>query len=361
MEVIQLDDYNIYIGHFWDALDHLLKERQYTKLVVIADSNTTEHCFPVLQSYLPQWHFELITIPAGEIHKNIDTCQQIWQQMMDLGIDRKSLALNLGGGVIGDMGGFCASTFKRGFDFIQIPTTLLSQVDASIGGKLGIDFMQVKNSIGVFRNPQGVFISPDFFKTLPQAEIRSGFAEIIKHSLIADQAQWDIIENIKDLSAVNWIEILVPSLQIKKQVVEADPFEKGIRKALNFGHTIGHAIEGFALETDHPLLHGEAIAIGMVCESYLSTRQLGLTDNALQRISQFLLNTYDSYPLDQRHYNNFLHLMTKDKKNENGIINFSMIDSIGNVHVNQTASEDQIIESLDYYNSLTDNVERRHR
>lgn len=352
MEVIQLDDYNIYVGDFWSALDRFLREQPYSKLVVLADQNTAVHCLPILKRKLPNHSFLTISIPAGETHKNIETCQLIWQQMMTLGIDRKSLAINLGGGVIGDMGGFCASTFKRGLDFIQIPTTLLSQVDASIGGKLGIDFMQVKNSIGLFCNPKGVFISTEFYQTLPPAELRSGFAEIIKHSLIADRSQWDAIYHTTDFERIDWETILIPSLMIKKRIVEADPFEKGLRKALNFGHTVGHAVEGFALESDRPLLHGEAVAIGMICESYLSQKLLGLKETELQEISRFLLKTYGPYRLERANYAAYLQLMTKDKKNENGIINFSLVQSAGQVQVNQTASEEQIVESLEFYNGL---------
>lgn len=352
MEVIQLDDYNIYLGDFWQALENFLQQGQYAKVMVLVDNNTEEHCLPILLKKLGHPSLQIISIPAGEKYKNIETCQFIWQQMMELGIDRKSLAINLGGGVIGDMGGFCASTFKRGFDFIQIPTTLLSQVDASIGGKLGIDFLQVKNSVGVFCNPKGVFISPEFFTTLPKAEIRSGFAEIIKHSLIADHKQWNTIQKAQNFNNINWAVLLSPSIHIKKDIVSIDPFEKGMRKALNFGHTIGHAIEGFAVETEQSLLHGEAVAIGMVCESYLSHQLVGLKANELQSISEFILTTYQPYPLATENYPTYLHLMTKDKKNENGLINFSLINTIGKVRVNQTATEQQIIESLDFYNRM---------
>lgn len=352
MEVILLEDYKIYIGDFWQALANFLDQGDYSKVVVLVDNHTKKHCFPLLQEKLPQQTFHLISIAAGEEHKNIETCQYIWGQMMDLGIDRKSLAINLGGGVIGDMGGFCARTFNRGIDFIQIPTTILSQVDASIGGKLGIDFKQIKNSIGVFNNPKGVFISPKFYQTLPKAEIRSGFAEIIKHSLIADQKQWQSIQETPDFDAIHWPGLLPPSLHIKKSIVAADPHERGLRKALNFGHTIGHAIEGFALESERQLLHGEAVAIGMICESYLSHLLLGLSKKELQQICTFILKIYSAYPLDKDNYPAYLQLMAKDKKNENGVINFSLIGPIGQVHVNQTASDKQILESLEFYNSL---------
>ena len=351
--VLSLETYNIYIGDFKTNLKNFLQEKNYTKLFVIVDDNTERDCLPILLEYLNSFTtFQTIKISAGEIHKNIDTCLSIWQQMMNLGAERKSLTINLGGGVIGDMGGFCASTFKRGMDFIQMPTTLLSQVDASIGGKLGVDFMQVKNSIGVFNNPKAVFIDPLFLKTLSKREIRSGFAEIIKHSLIADKEQWLQQKTIDNLDVVEWKELLVPSLKIKKQTVEQDPFEKGWRKALNFGHTIGHAVEGVFLETDQPLLHGEAIAIGMICESYLSYQQVGLTKNELEIISQFLLKIYGRVHLPEIQFQEMIQLMKKDKKNENAQINFTLLESIGSASINHLSKESLIIESLKYYNDL---------
>lgn len=351
METINLSDYNIYVGEIWRALDSFLKQRDYSKLFLLVDENTKAHCLPLLLDNLPDFNFQVIEIPSGEINKNIGTCQNIWSDLMAGKADRKSLMLNLGGGVIGDMGGFCAATFKRGIDFVQLPTTLLSQVDASIGGKLGIDFQQIKNSIGVFRNPQAVFINPDFIQTLSFEETRSGFAEIIKHGFIADHQEWEKILKIEDLRRVNWLDFIVPSLYVKKRIVEEDPYEKGIRKALNFGHTIGHAVEGYALETDKPLLHGEAIAVGMIAESFLSHRHAGLSQEALEKITRFLMNTYDLYPFGKDLYPTFLELMEQDKKNEKGGINFSLIPSVGSVRVNQTCSREEIVEALGYYNS----------
>jgi len=352
MEKIQLAKYEIIVGDIKKSLPGFLQKHSYSKIFVLTDNNTTTHCLPLIESTLSGFSWSSIQILAGEQHKNIETCQSIWQQMMEAGADRKALAINLGGGVIGDMGGFCASTFKRGMDFIQIPTTLLSQVDASIGGKLGIDFMQVKNSIGLFKNPQAVLIDPTFLSTLSFAEIRSGFAEIIKHSLIADIDQWKQICQIRDITTVNWAPIITPSLLIKKQVVEEDPFERGLRKALNFGHTIGHAIEGHALESDRPLLHGEAIAIGMICETFLSHRILGLSKTELENVSRYLLSVYDSYPLQKKNYPAYFQLMKNDKKNEDGKINFSLIIPLGEAVVNQTCEKELIEESLDYYNGL---------
>ncbi len=352
-KTIQLTDYNIYITNFWNDLKQVIGKKNYSKVVVLVDENTRQHCLPILQQQLQlEQKLLVIEIKAGEQHKHFATCQYIWEQLLAHGIDRQSLALNLGGGVIGDMGGFCAATFKRGIDFVQIPTTLLSQVDASIGGKLGIDFQTIKNCIGLFKNPQAVCIDPVFLKTLPIEEVRSGLAEIIKHSLIADEIQWKNLMTIEDLNTVDWSSILVPSLGIKKTVVEEDPFEKGWRKILNFGHTIGHAVESHALESSHPLLHGEAIAIGMICESYLSYKQTNLPEESLKEITHFILHIYGKRIIDKTSYPDLLDLMTKDKKNENDQINFTMLQSIGNPLINQISDPKTILESLDYYCSL---------
>lgn len=356
MEIIQLGSYNIYVGKLEEQLGTFLKARNYSRHFVLVDENTERHCLPLLKNGLPDLDIHLIRIPSGEIHKHIGTCQTIWSEMMNGQADRHSLLINLGGGVIGDMGGFCASTFKRGMDFIQLPTTLLSQVDASIGGKLGIDFMQVKNSIGLFKDPQAVFVDPAFIKTLSFEETRSGFAELIKHGLIADKTEWEKIKAVKALEAVHWVEFILPSLQVKKRIVEEDPLEKGLRKALNFGHTIGHALEGYALETDRPLLHGEAIAAGMIAEAYLSYKQEGLSAEALDEITDFLLKTYDLYPFDKSLYPTFIALMQQDKKNEDGRINFSLLPAIGEVAVNRTCNRQLIEKSLDYFNGKIQRV-----
>ncbi|MDX1939857.1 MAG: 3-dehydroquinate synthase [Saprospiraceae bacterium] len=355
MEIIKLSDYSIFIGDIRESLSAFLQQKNYSRLIIICDDNTQRYCLTLIESILNQ-NFIIVKIPSGEQHKHIETCKFIWQQMMQQGLDRKALVINLGGGVIGDMGGFCAATYKRGVDFVQIPTTLLSQVDASIGGKLGIDFMEVKNSIGVFQNPQAVFIDPVFLKTLSEREIRSGFAEIIKHSLIADKVQWREIwkseVGSRKLEGVDFEQFIMPSLKIKQRIVEADPFEKGLRKALNFGHTIGHAVESLMLETSEPLLHGEAIAIGMICESYLSYKLQGLPQQDLEEISAFILKIFGHHSLQEADFQRLVQLMQNDKKNEGDQINFTLINPIGSAIINQNASAEEIVESLRYYNQL---------
>ena len=353
MQTLKLADYQIVIGNFWSEMANFLATKKYSKITVLVDENTEGSCFERFRSHFPTTIDAVIRIPSGELNKNIETCQQIWRELFAAQADRNSVLLCIGGGVIGDMGGFAASTFKRGMDFIQIPTTLLSQVDSSIGGKLGIDFQEVKNSIGVFANPKAVFISPDFLDTLSPREVRSGFGEIIKHALIADAEQWKTLSKITDLTTVDWTEIITPSLKIKQYVVEIDPFERGLRKALNFGHTIGHAIESKALATENPLTHGEAIAIGMICEAYLSKILRGLSDEELNDICQFILKIYGKYDIQSFDFQQLIALMRQDKKNDSAAnINFSLLPKIGTVEVNCIATEAEIEASLDFYKKL---------
>lgn len=353
MTSIPLHDYTIYVGASLPRLAEVLREKTYTQYLVLADTNTAAHCLPHLKFLSTEFQYSVITIPAGEHHKTLDTCRMIWQELMQRQADRRSVLINLGGGVIGDMGGFCASTFKRGIDFIQIPTTLLAQVDASVGGKLGIDFAEVKNSIGLFGNPRAVIADPVFFQTLPGRELRSGLAEIIKHSLIADEAQWQTIREIDQLEDVDWPSLVAPSVQIKQHIVEQDPFEAGLRKALNFGHTVGHAIESDALHDEHPLLHGEAIAAGMICESYLSAQQAGLPETDLHDIVAFCKRIYAPRPVPEDHFDHLLALMRNDKKNRHrSEMNCSLLPAIGSVQVDQAVAEKDIRHSLHFLNAV---------
>lgn len=352
MSILSLANYDIQIAPITESLPPLLQQFEFGRLFVLVDENTQEHCLPRLREALHGHAFHTIKIPSGERNKDIGTCQLIWQQLMQQQAGRDALLINLGGGVIGDMGGFCAGTFKRGIRFVQVPTTLLSQVDASVGGKLGIDFMQVKNGIGLFLDPQAVLIDPTFLLTLPPREVRSGFAEIIKHSLIQKAEQWKQLRQLQQLSSADWIQLIPNSVAVKKRIVEEDRLEHGLRKALNFGHTIGHALEGHALHTEAPLLHGEAIAIGMVCEAYLSHKLLGLDEQELQEISRYIISIYGHHPIEERNYPAYLQLMRNDKKNEGQATNFSLLEQIGQPRVNQQAEERLIKESLDFYRQL---------
>jgi 3-dehydroquinate synthase len=352
---LQVADYNLFVGdNIWAEFQDFLTLKNYKQFFFLVDENTKKSCLTRFFNKFPAENAHVIEIQSGEIAKNIDTCQHIWSELMHHSADRRtSVLINLGGGVIGDMGGFCAATFKRGIPFIQMPTTLLSQVDSSIGGKLGIDFGHVKNSVGVFANPQAVFILPAFLETLSEREIRSGFAEIVKHALIADNTSWKQLQKIENLSDVNWQEYLVPSLKIKKSIVEIDPFERGLRKALNFGHTIGHALESMALRTPQPLTHGEAIAIGMVCEAFLSNKNHHLSSGELSEIVVFFKKFYPKYNVQAFDFQDIMHLIYNDKKNETASeINFSFLPTIGNVSINQTASLEAIQESLNFYTKV---------
>ncbi len=347
---IILNDYEIKLGEASSNLSRFLSNQTYSKVFVLVDENTGRDCYPKIEKVLLGLHPHLIRIQSGEIHKNIDTCQYIWSQLMEQEADRKSLLINLGGGVIGDMGGFCASTYKRGIDFLQIPTTLLSQVDASIGGKLGIDFQEVKNSIGLFKNPKTVLVDTEFLQTLPTREIRSGLAELLKHGLIADAEAWGSLIRIQDVKHVDWMPYVYESLLVKQKIVTADPFEQGLRKSLNFGHTIGHAIESQALRGDNPFLHGEAVAIGMVIEAYLSYRMLGLDKGSVREISDYITKIYGFHPISEEDYDVLIGWMRQDKKNDERGINFSLLPEIGAVKVNQICDIATIRDGFRFYN-----------
>lgn len=327
-----------------------VQSNAYSKIAVLVDENTNQYCYPLISKDLPD--HQLIKIPSGEEFKNIEICSGIWEEMTDHSFDRNALLINLGGGVIGDMGGFCASTYKRGIDFINLPTTLLSQVDASIGGKLGIDFQGYKNHIGLFRQPKRVFISTDFLKTLNTRELRSGYAEVIKHCLIADKNMLDRISPLK-LDQLNWKDIIPHSIAIKNRIVRNDPEEKGLRKILNFGHTIGHAIESYYLnKPEKRLLHGEAVAAGMICESWLSAEKTGLPEKDLILISGFIKKIYNPKPIPEAEINSIVTLASQDKKNKKGVIMCSLLRKTGQCIYDQIITSGDITNAIQYYNRL---------
>ncbi|TVP51164.1 MAG: 3-dehydroquinate synthase [Mongoliibacter sp.] len=326
-----------------------IKQLNFSKLGVITDSNTEIDCYPLLKESLPiHLHY---SFQAGEANKNLHTCMGIWQWMTDGGMDRKALIINLGGGVTGDMGGFCAATYKRGIRFVNVPTTLLSQVDASVGGKLGVDFNGYKNHIGVFTQPNAVIISGEFLKTLPERELRSGYAEVIKHGLIKSEPYFKCLK-VEEWKDQNWRDIIEKSVSIKKEVVEKDPKEAGLRKILNFGHTIGHAFESFYLDTEKHLLHGEAIAIGMLCEAYLSHKKSGLSVSDLKTIQEMILQVFGKFDFSDGDVAAIVSLCGQDKKNEGEVINFSLLNQIGQCDYNIPASLEEITEAIQLYRSL---------
>lgn len=330
------------------SLPSFLTAGKHSGVIVIADTHTRKFCYPRIKNLLPK--HQLITIPAGELHKNLATCELIWKAMTDATLDRHALVINLGGGVIGDMGGFCAATYKRGIDFIQIPTTLLSQVDASVGGKLGIDFQGLKNHLGVFTLPSAVLIDPEFLRTLPVKELRSGFAEVIKHCLIADGEKWKDISR-RDLDEQQWPELIEHSVNIKKHIVAQDPTEKGLRKVLNFGHTLGHAVETHFLSKPKGkhLLHGEAIAAGMIMESYLSFRKRLISENELNAIREFIFSVYGAVDILDDDIDPIITLTKQDKKNRGTEVRFSLIDGIGQCQFDIKISSSEMKKAIDYY------------
>lgn len=341
----------IFTGKIAATLENKLEEASFSSLYLLVDNNTKQYCLPLIKDVLPEG-CQIIEITAGEENKTLATCEHIWQKLTDTHADRHALVVNLGGGVICDMGGFCARIYKRGIQFWNIPTTLLSQVDASVGGKLGIDFGVYKNQLGLFSDPDLVFVDSTFFATLPYAELLSGFAEMVKHALIKDREMFFELKN-QDLGSLNWQEWIARSVAIKNNVVAKDPKESSLRKILNFGHTIGHAVESFYLIKPNPLKHGEAIAIGMIAETFLSTSKGLLPGQDRDEIIPYLVDTFPFYDIQENELEAIIKLALQDKKNKNGQINAVLLNEIGKAKYDIPISEEDIREALLYYRHLT--------
>lgn len=355
MQTIQANNYPIYFNEKgYEALNLHLKENKYSNIFIIVDSSTNEFCLPKFLPYLEtELTIEIIEFEAGEANKNIDTCVEIWKVLTELGGDRKSLVINLGGGVVTDLGGFVSSTFKRGIDFIHIPTTLLSMVDASVGGKNGVDLGNLKNQIGVINVPKMVLIDTTYLETLSQTEMRSGLAEMLKHGLIYDRAYWEQFLDLKAIDFADFDELIYRSVEIKNEIVKQDPTEKNIRKALNFGHTLGHAIESYFLENESKttLLHGEAIAVGMILESYISLQKNLINTEEYLEIKSTIKSIYDDITFEKNDIEPILELLIHDKKNEFGTIQFALIEGIGNIKINQLVENELILDAFQDYKS----------
>lgn len=347
-DIINVDGCPLYLDHELNHFKQFLSKRSYSSHVILGDTNTIKHCYPLIKELLPE-DCHIIEFPPGEGNKNIMTCSTLWQEMLELKIDRKSLVILLGGGVTGDMGGFIASTYKRGLDFVHMPTTLMAMTDSSIGGKLGIDSDHIKNAVGLFRNPKGVFIHLPFLETLPDIEMRSGFSEIVKHALIANNVLFRILQTqtFEQRPIIN-PEVLYQSILVKKTLVERDPFESSVRKALNFGHTIGHAIESYQLKQDKAITHGEAVALGMIAETYLSYKTGLILKDHHDQIQEFLQKICTVSNISDINKDEVFNYILNDKKNESGKILFSLLNGIGSFSINKNISEDLIRESLDY-------------
>lgn len=355
MQSISANNYSIHFSKKgYQTLNSLLKKTNYSFIFIIVDTHSNEYCLPhFLPELATEIPIEIIEFESGESSKNIETCVQIWNVLTELGADRKSLIINLGGGVVTDLGGFVASTFKRGIDFINIPTTLLAMVDASIGGKNGVDLGTLKNQIGVINNPELVLIDTIFLETLPQNQMRSGLAEMLKHGLIYDKNYWEQFLDLTALDFADFDTLIYRSIEIKNEIVTQDPTENGIRKALNFGHTLGHAIESYFLENEDKkiLLHGEAIAVGIILESYLSMKKNLIAEADYLQIKKSINAIFDTIVFEESDINPILELLIHDKKNEYGTIQFALLDGIGKIKINQTAEKELIILAFNDYKS----------
>ena len=350
------------------TLETAIGECHPDRLFVLTDDNTRRLCWPVVKDYGCLAAAQLITIPAGDEHKNLTSLSHVWEQLQQGGATRHSLMVCLGGGMVTDLGGFAASTFKRGIAFINIPTTLLAMVDASVGGKTGINFCGLKNEVGVFSEAQAVIICTRFLQTLDMQNVLSGYAEMLKHGLISNKEHWAEllrfpIESLnrqdgQDSSdgqdpSGGLASLLARSVAVKERIVEADPHEQGLRKALNLGHTIGHAIEEWSFTpTPNPLLHGYAVAYGLVGELYLSAVKCHFPTDRLRQTVQFVREHYGTPAITCNDYPELLRLMTHDKKNTAGTINFTLLSDIGELQLNQSATDEEICEALDFLREM---------
>lgn len=337
--------------HLTTDVEKAIQSIRYDKVFVLTDENTHIHCLPLLTEIPSLHNAKKIVIPADDTNKTIENLGRVWQLLTENGATRHSLLVNLGGGMVTDLGGFAAATFKRGIHYINIPTTLLGAVDAAVGGKTGINFGGYKNEIGSFYPSEAVIISSDFFHTLDHAAILSGYAEMIKHALIHSAVEWEEIlaYSFDEIDYAKLNEMVFRSVNIKQDIVTKDPYEKGIRKALNFGHTTAHAFESFAMTTEKPVPHGYAVAWGMIVELWLSHRLCGFPKEKLQRTIRFIRQHYGAFPISCDDYETLYEIARHDKKNIGDIINFTLLGDTGDVRIDQTADKELLFESFDFY------------
>lgn len=342
-------------GNVWQKLQELLDDLNPTKIFILTDENTSKYC---LKHVLQHINFNnpplQLTVPAGEHYKTIETCLRLWEDLSEKGADRSSLLINLGGGMITDLGGFVASTFKRGISFINIPTSMLAMVDASIGGKNGVDLGVLKNQVGVINNAHSVIIDTHFLKTLPSNELTSGYAEMLKHGLIYSKDYWESLKSFDVENVPATEEAIWKSIQIKNEIVTVDPTEQNERKALNFGHTLGHAIESYCLEHNEKttLLHGEAIAIGMILTCYISKELLQFPLLDCKEVSSVILKHFPKVEFSNEEINAIIELLKYDKKNKNGNIYFVLLNAFGSIKTNCIVRNELIKEAFDFYKTF---------
>jgi 3-dehydroquinate synthase len=352
-----LEKQNIYVGiNAFDAVKHLLNKKKYknAKLFVLVDSNTLQNCLPYLSLNVPGIeNAEIIEVEPGEASKNIEIAAEIIKTLLEYQVDRNAILINLGGGMITDLGGFTASIYKRGINFINIPTSLMGMIDASIGGKNGVNISDIKNVAGTFNLPVLTAVYPGFLRTLPKKELISGIAEMIKHAAIADEAYFNCLLQFDFNEDLDYSKIIKTSIEIKCHIVSADFNESNIRKTLNFGHTIGHAIESYFIEKkENQLLHGEAVAAGMICESYLAYKKLKLSKEDRNKLIACIQKYFKAIPLDEIDFVRILEIMKNDKKNTDNKFQFALITTIGNCETDITCSIEQIIDALKFYNKV---------
>lgn len=333
--------------HLQDAINAVGPDR----LFVLCDDTTAQLCWPKVNGFGCMKDAKLITIAAGDTNKSLEAIAHVWSELQQGGASRHSMMVNLGGGMVTDLGGFAASTFKRGIHFVNIPTTLLSLVDASVGGKTGINFGGLKNEIGVFNTADVVILDTQFLATMDNDNMCSGYAEMLKHGLInnkemlAELLRFDISNpDLKELQ-----RMVAESVQVKEHVVEVDPLEHGLRKALNLGHTVGHAFESFAMEKEQPVLHGHAVAYGIICELFMSCVKTGFPQDVMRQVVNYIKEYYGKMTITCDDYPTLFELMTHDKKNTAGKINFTLLSDVGGIEINQTATREEIYEALDFY------------
>ncbi len=336
----------------WDTISDCISELMPSKIFIIVDANTETHCLPYFIEKIKVNHdFHVLSIPTGEKHKTIDTCLTVWNELSIKGADRKSLLINLGGGVVTDLGGFVAATFRRGIEFINIPTSLLAMVDASLGGKNGVDLGNLKNQVGIIRNPLCVVIDTNFLKTLAEKEVTSGYAEMLKHGIIYSEAYWEKLKLFDISNIIETQNLIWESVEIKNQVVSEDPNEIGIRKSLNYGHTLGHAIESYCLEnTNKPsLLHGEAVAIGMILATFLSSVMFKFPESKLDKVTEVILSKFPKIEFENSDIEEIIKLLIYDKKNSNGKVFFVLLNDFGKHKIDCLVPNSLIYKAFSYY------------
>ena len=339
----------IIVENLEEALSAAIAECPHDRLFVLTDDTTRELCLPVIAHMACMQGAQPISIPVGDQNKTLESVVHVWSELQQHGATRHSLMVSLGGGMVTDLGGFAASTFKRGLQLINIPTTLLAMVDASVGGKTGFNFGGLKNEVGVFRNASSVLLDTQFLQTMDQENILSGYAEMLKHGLISNERIWaELLNEDLSIKTEDFKRMLAESVAVKQRIVDEDPTEKGLRKALNLGHTAGHAFESLAL-TRTPILHGYAVAYGLVVELYLSCIKTGFPVDKMRQTVRFINEHYGRMTISCKDYPQLLELMTHDKKNSGDGINFTLLGNIGDLRINQIATQQEIEEALDFY------------